>query len=228
MVVAEVTPQVLGILRGLVAGAVRAQEDEPPRGAWPQELDDLQARLGCSLPAVLRIWLSVCRGARIGPGGVFGPRPGDPGLDMASRWDPYPEWAQRGWLPVAGDGCGNYYVLRDDGTVGFVGTMQDPGKIDRQAASDLLSFMIGLLAHDQETGRASSSPGPPHAPARLRDRLIHHIPRHRRRQDPQRDPVRQGATASHNASLLHARITALTTAPMPAFSAGRTRRPRST
>ena len=81
----EVTAQVLEILRGLVAGAVRAPEDEPPRGAWPQELDDLQARLGCSLPAVLRIWLSVCRGARIGPGGVFGPRPDDPGIDSRHR-----------------------------------------------------------------------------------------------------------------------------------------------
>jgi hypothetical protein len=48
-------------------------------------MDDLQARLGCSLPAVLRIWLSVCRGARIGPGGVFGPRPDDLGIDVASR-----------------------------------------------------------------------------------------------------------------------------------------------
>jgi hypothetical protein len=154
VVVVEVTAQVLEILRGLVAGAVRAPEDEPPRGAWSQEMDDLQARLGCSLPAVLRIWLSACRGARIGPGGVFGPRPDDLGIDVASRRDPYPEWAQLGWLPVAGDGCGNYYVLREDGTVGFVDTMQDPGKIDRQTASDLLSFMIGLLAHDQETGRA--------------------------------------------------------------------------
>jgi hypothetical protein len=60
---------------------------------------------------------------------------------------------------VAGDGCGNYYVLREDGTVGFVDTMQDAGRIDRQAASDLLSFMIGLLAHDQETGRTASQPG---------------------------------------------------------------------
>ena len=64
--------------------------------------------------------------------------------------------AQLGWLPVAGDGCGNYYVLREDGTVGFVDTMQDPGKIDRQAASGLLWFMIGLLEHDQEADRASS------------------------------------------------------------------------
>lgn len=125
----EVTAQVLGILRELVAGAVRAPEDEPPRGARPEELDDLQARLGCGLPAVLRVWPPVCRGARIGPGGVFGLRPGDPGIDVASRRAPYPEWAQLGWLPVAGDGCGNYYVLREDGTVGFAGTMQDPGKL---------------------------------------------------------------------------------------------------
>jgi hypothetical protein len=42
---------------------------------------------------------------------------------VASRRDPYPEWARLGWLRVAGDGCGNYYVLRKDGTVGFVDTM---------------------------------------------------------------------------------------------------------
>ena len=37
----------------------------------------------------------------------------------------------------------------------------------------------------------------------VRDRIINHIPRHRRRQDPQRDPVRQHAAASHAASLRH-------------------------
>jgi hypothetical protein len=54
---------------------------------------------------------------------------------------------------AAGDGCGNCYVLTADGTVGFVDTMKDPGRIDRQVAGDLLSFMTGLLAGDQDIGR---------------------------------------------------------------------------
>jgi hypothetical protein len=152
MVLVKAAAQTLDTLRGLVAGAVRAPEDEAPRGARAEELDSLQVRLGCLLPPPLRAWLSVCRGARIGPGGVFGPRPDDPGIDMASRRDLYPRWAGLGWLPVAGDGCGNYYVLTDDGAVGFVDTMKVPDQIDRQVAGDLLMFMTSLLAHDQEAG----------------------------------------------------------------------------
>jgi hypothetical protein len=79
------------VLRELVAGAVRAPEDEPPRGARPAELDSLSARLGSDIPPVLRAWLSVCRGAGIGPGGVFGQRPDMPSLDTACRRDLFPE-----------------------------------------------------------------------------------------------------------------------------------------
>lgn len=146
--------EALEILRGLVAGAIRAPEEEAPRGADPAEIDSLQARVGCGIPPVLRAWLSVCRGAGIGPGGVFGSRPDNPYLDMAQRRDSFSEWAEQGWLPVAGDGCGNCYVLAADGTVGFVDTMKDPGRIDCQAAGDLLSFMTSLLADDQDPGRA--------------------------------------------------------------------------
>jgi hypothetical protein len=59
----------------------------------------------------------------------------------------------RAVTPVAGDGRGNYYVLAKDGTVGFVDTMKDPDRLDRQVASDLLSFVIELLAHDREVDR---------------------------------------------------------------------------
>jgi hypothetical protein len=142
------------VLRGLVARAVRAPEEEAPRGAGPAELGSLRARLGCAIPPVLRAWLSVCRGAGIGPGGVFGPRPEALPLDMAWRRDLFPEWAKLGWLPVAGDGCGNCYVLIPDGTVGFVDTMKDPGQVDHRAGNDLLSFMIGLLTGDQAAGQA--------------------------------------------------------------------------
>lgn len=146
----------LDVLRGLVAGAMQAPEAEPPRRARPAEIDNLEARLGCGIPPLLRAWLSVCRGAPVGPGGLFGPRPDKPELDMGWTRDLYPQWAESGLLPVAGDGCGNYYVLAGDGTVGFVDTMKDPGRIDRRVADDLLSFTASLLASDQDPGRAAS------------------------------------------------------------------------
>ena len=136
-------------LRRLVAGADRAPEDDPPEGASAAELARLSDRLGRSLPPLLKGWLSICRGAAIGPGGVFGQRPDRPGLDMVRIRDLSPEWQSLGWLPVAGDGCGNYYVLTGDGTVGFVEPMSDPGRLGRQVSADLLSFMADLLAAQQ-------------------------------------------------------------------------------
>jgi hypothetical protein len=32
-------------------------------------------------------------------------------LDIEARYRRYPHWRDRGWIPVAGDGCGNHYVL---------------------------------------------------------------------------------------------------------------------
>jgi hypothetical protein len=139
----------LADLRRLVAGAVREPEDDPPEGASASELAVLSDRLGQSLPLVLRNWLSICRGAAIGPGGVFGQRPDRLYLDMVRTRDLFPEWQSLGWLPVAGDGCGNYYVLTEEGTVGFVEPMSDPDRIARQVSADLLSFMADLLGADQ-------------------------------------------------------------------------------
>jgi len=136
-------------LRRLVAGADRAPEDDPPEGASAAELAMLSDRLGRSLPPLLRSWLSICRGAANGPGGLFGQLPDRPYLDMVRIRDLFPQWKSLGWLPVAGDGCGNYYVLTEDGTVGFVEPMSDPGRLERQVSADLLSFMTDLLAADQ-------------------------------------------------------------------------------
>jgi hypothetical protein len=107
----------------LVHGAVRAPEDADVDGASPQELEELEQRLGHPLPGQLADWLRICRGAAIGPGGFFGNRPDRPSLDIPAYLDLFPEWAGKSWLPVAGDGCGNYYVLLPSSDVGFVDTI---------------------------------------------------------------------------------------------------------
>ena len=138
-------------VRRLVHGAVRAPEEPCIEGASVQELGDLEQRLGRTLPAQLRDWLTICRGAAIGPGGFFGHLPDCPFLDLPSVLADYPEWRAQDWLPVAGDGCGNYYVLLPSGQVGFVDTMADPAVIQPDPYPDLLTCVAALLSADQAT-----------------------------------------------------------------------------
>lgn len=132
----------------LVHGAVRAPEDADVDGASSQELEDLERRLG-PLPAQLAAWLRICRGAAIGPGGFFGNRPDRPSLDIPAYLALFPEWADKGWLPVAGDGCGNYYVLLPSGQVGFVDTISGSTAVEPDPHPDLYSCVEALLRGDQ-------------------------------------------------------------------------------
>jgi hypothetical protein len=108
--------------------------------------------LGRPIPADVTTWLRICRGEAIGPGGVFGARPDLPAFDIERRLSDRPDWTGRGWLPIAGDGCGNVYVLIEHGhlagMVGFVDTISDPDSIGYLAASDLWHFLRFLFAYD--------------------------------------------------------------------------------
>ncbi|MFE9694863.1 hypothetical protein [Micromonospora sp. NPDC005806] len=68
---------------------------------------------------------------------------------MASRFAEYPGWRQLGWLPVAGDGLGNFYMLPTQGPlagyVAFVEAAVDPDEISYVAASNLWSFLRFLF-----------------------------------------------------------------------------------
>jgi hypothetical protein len=135
----------------LVSRAVRAPEAPSPSGATDEDLAELQSRVPIPLPTPLRDWLRVCRGDAIGPGGVFGARPDDPSLDIGHRLAPHPEWLDLGWLPVAGDGNGDHYVLATTGQlagrVGFV-DQTDTGRIDYVVATDLWRFMRFLFRRE--------------------------------------------------------------------------------
>ncbi len=138
----------LARIRRLVLGAVRAPEERLV-GATPEQLANLHERVGRRLPEELVALLSICNGAAIGPGGLFGERPDAPDLDLQSRRDLFPEWEPKGWIPVAGDGCGNYYVLQTDGRVGFVDTMSDPSTLESIEYETLFEFVEAILVVDQ-------------------------------------------------------------------------------
>lgn len=135
-------------VRSLIHGAVRAPGEEI-HGASEEQLTALRTRLGRDLPTRLADLLAVCNGAHIGPGGLFGQRPEEPYLDLPSYLELFPGWTAHGWIPVAGDGCGNYYVLLADGSVGFVDTMRDPEALDDTRQPDLFAFIEYILVDDQ-------------------------------------------------------------------------------
>ena len=143
-------------VRSLIHGAVRAPGEEI-QGARAEDLLALSGRLGRDLPPQLPELLALCNGARIGPGGLFGQRPEEPRIDSPSYLELFPEWTAKGWIPVAGDGCGNCYVLLADGSVGFVDTMSDPVALDDRRHADLFGFVEFILIDDQtETERTSA------------------------------------------------------------------------
>lgn len=132
----------------LIHGAVRPPGDSI-RGASVEDLTTLSARLGRDIPGDLASLLRICNGAAIGPGGFFGQRPESDALDIPTVLGWFPDWQEQGWLPIGGDGCGNYYVLTPEGTVGFVETISDPGAIDGHPYADLFAFVEAVLIDDQ-------------------------------------------------------------------------------
>ncbi|MBL7259931.1 SMI1/KNR4 family protein [Paractinoplanes lichenicola] len=127
-----------GVLR-LLKQVPLPPEGETIRGADDAEIERLRH---LPLPGEFVQWLRVCNGSVAGPGGLFG-------VEMVLAVSGFhPEWAGRGWIPVAGDGNGNTYVL-DAGAVFFVDAMDD-GELDYMVASDLKSFLESLLLNESK------------------------------------------------------------------------------
>lgn len=91
---------------------VRRDPDIPlPGGATEAELTEFEASTGLRLPSELRDWLQTCNGPCVGPGGLYGISQEREFLSMQKRLSLHPEWIDLGWIPLAGDGCGDEYVL---------------------------------------------------------------------------------------------------------------------
>ena len=82
-----------------------------PEGATDQELFAFESSMGFSLPVELREWIRTCNGPCVGPGGIYGVAPAPELLTIEAHLAMEPDWKNRGWIPVAGDGLGNQYIL---------------------------------------------------------------------------------------------------------------------
>jgi cell wall assembly regulator SMI1 len=143
-------------IQNLLAQCQLPPEDTLPDGCSDADLNGFEERTRISMPHDLRAWLKLSNGPCVGPGGLFGVRPNRTGLGIESRLDIFPSWKVRKWIPIAGDGCGNYYIvptLNDYGKgfpVVFLDTMDSRDSAAYIVSSDIGHFLVSLL--EQELG----------------------------------------------------------------------------
>jgi hypothetical protein len=134
-----------------LARRVPAPPDQEFTGAGEEDIAALESEIGRTLSLGLRRWLQVVNGAMLGPSGVFGIRDVRDFLSIEKYLRIYPEWQKLGWVPIASDGVGNYWVTVPQGPdgsadwVAFIDTHENPGTVDRYVASSFLRFMRFLL-----------------------------------------------------------------------------------
>lgn len=131
-----------------------APEDALPKGATAQQLCDFEQRTNLRLPCQVEDWLTLCNGPCVAEGGVFGVRPDCSFLDIESYLQEHPTWQKNNWLPVAGDGCGNYYVVVVDAQdlngcpVFFIDHEVDNTELNHQIAPDFWTFLNWLFRRE--------------------------------------------------------------------------------
>jgi cell wall assembly regulator SMI1 len=134
----------------LLAKAPAPPNEQLPPGAAESDLAGCEQRIGVSIPPELRAWLSTCNGPCVCDG-VFGVNPGRKHLDIERVIALSEDWRKKGWIPVSGDGCGNYYLVATQGEFGegepvfFIDTMGSTSEPAYLVASDIWHFLRFLL-----------------------------------------------------------------------------------
>lgn len=128
-----------------------------PSGLKQADVDGVESRIGFCLPDPFRKWLKTTNGPCVGPGGIVGVNTARELQNLESIYELYPNWKAKRWVPVAGDGCGNYYVLvhevYDLQPVVFVDVMENSDEPAFIVASDLWHFLAFLFRKDMGKSR---------------------------------------------------------------------------
>lgn len=139
------------IIQQLLAQVPRPPEEEIPSGTSDRECNAFEQRTDIFLPDEVRQWLKITNGPCVGPGGLYGIRPQRSHLDMEAFFEIYHSWRNRKWIPIAGDGCGNYYIIPTQAEYGigypvlFVDTSSPFDVPAFIVASDIEHFLIALF-----------------------------------------------------------------------------------
>jgi SMI1 / KNR4 family (SUKH-1) len=143
-------------IKTTVADLLRKVPMEPgyviPTGVREEEIGAFETRTGLKIPTDLAEWLRVSNGPIVGPGGIFGVRPERADMDIEAMYRRYPQWKVQGWIPIAGDGSGNYYATtggKNAATpVFFIDTHDDPDEAAFIVASNVWIFLHFLFRRE--------------------------------------------------------------------------------
>lgn len=120
-----------------------------PAGIGDAEVRAFEKRTGITVPKSLREWLRFTNGPRIGIAGVLGICTPDPFDDIEHYYEDASRvaWRDRGWIPIAGDGFGNFYVVSTKARDGrgnpvlFIDCGRDPSTPAYVVASGVWQFL---------------------------------------------------------------------------------------
>ncbi len=118
-----------------------------PEGATAEQLNAFSQRTGIQLPSELSSWLSISNGPCVGRGGLFGVETRRESCDIYQILARHPSWMMKKWIPVASDGCGNYYIVPTNGEFGprypvvFIDSIASTESPAYIVASGLLKFI---------------------------------------------------------------------------------------
>jgi hypothetical protein len=134
----------------LVAEISRANPNAVFPKPRPEEIAGAEGRLGFRFPQEFREFLSLCNGAEVGRSGLYGIKTEKRFFDLERSYGNSPQFKRWKMLPVAGDGCGNFYLLdRKDRHVYFYDAISDdePGYV---VASDFWHFAYFYITEPLE------------------------------------------------------------------------------
>ncbi len=115
-------------------------------------IEGCEKRLGVRFPSQLKAWLKTFNGMRAPPGNFYGISPNCEGDCIEEMMESdFPDYRSRKWIPVAGDGCGNHYVIpygADVAPILFVATTSCHDAAAYVVASDLEHFLELVFEHE--------------------------------------------------------------------------------
>ena len=79
--------------------------------ATQNDFNEFESKFQIKLPDELKEWLMLCNGAPLQPGDVYGINSPNSSLNISNFYKIFTEWPLLKWIPLASDGCGDYYVL---------------------------------------------------------------------------------------------------------------------
>ncbi len=120
-----------------------------PCGVDQDEVKMFEERYSLHIPQDYNELLQFSNGPVIGEGGIFGIEPLRDELNVSNFYNLFPTWSKKGWIPIAGDGCGNYYVIlsgnNSSSVVYFIDAHEDENKLTYIVGSSVWNFILLML-----------------------------------------------------------------------------------